>query len=266
MGESVRAPHARGGCGQRPPAAQRIAAPDLAEGRRFGDHNDHDDFYRRLERFEQSHAISDLLPDAEDRTLLKKERAHAAISAWQLHYQEQIITALSSALEDGTGELIIASPMPSASADEVFASVELTVVVNEEPDDRYEDIVVEIAVTDRWKNSKLVWPFTTHLLAAISPPEQGWDRSGDIYSNLLEVGSLAERLEELRQLSARQEIARTVPGATAHYAHRRDLTERSVEGRATRALCGVYFVPRQDAEALEPCTTCSTLHGQIPEE
>lgn len=101
------------------------------------------------------------------------------------------------------------------------------------------------------------------LLAAISPPEQGWDVGGGIYSNLLETGALAKQLATLRDLTARHEIATTASGKTAHYVHRRNLAEQTVEGRALRALCGVYFVPRQDTESLDRCPACTALYMEF---
>lgn len=238
----------------------------VAAGLAKGGHRDRDDFYQQLERLEESNAVTGLLPTSLDRNLLKKERAHAVIAAWQLQNQERVIATLGSVLEGGTGSFTIESPVSGASADETFGTVTLTVLISTDPDDSYEDVVVEVAITDRWKASKLVWPLTTQLLAAINPPEQGWDVAGGIYSNLMELGSLSKQLAALRELASRQEIATTVAGKTAHYTHRRDLTERSVEGRAARALCGVYFVPRRDAESLATCSACSALIADIPEE
>lgn len=228
-----------------------------------GGHKDRHDFYKRLERIQATNTVEDLLPTAQDRDLLKKERAHAVISAWQLQNQEQILAALSTVLDGGTATISIKSPIPGAGADEIFASVDVTVAVCFDPDYTYEDVVVEVDVADRWKNSKLVWPFTTQLLATISPPEQEWEVAGGIFSNLLEIGSLSKQFSALRDLTARHEIATTVIGRTAHYAHRRNLAEQTVEGHASRALCGVYFVPRQDVETLDTCPTCASLHKEL---
>lgn len=230
-----------------------------------GDHKDRDDFYKRLERLEASGRVEDLLPGSRDRDLLKKERAHALITSWQLRNQEFIIESLESVLKGGVAAFPIESPLPDSSADDVFASVELTVTINDEPDDCYEDVVVELTFADRWKASALAWPFTTQLLAAISPPEQGWDVAGGIFSNLLEVGSLSARLAQLRDLSSRHEVGTSAPGGKAHYAHKRNLAEKAVDGRAARAICGVYFVPRRDAESLKICPACSALIKEIPD-
>jgi len=236
----------------------------VAAGLAKGGHKDRDDFYRRLERLESSDGVRELLPSTQDLDLLKKERAHAVITEWQLRNQERIIETLGSVSQGGTATLTIESPLPNAPAAEAFASVGLTVSISSEPDDCYEDVMVEVAIADRWKTSTLAWPLIIQLLATISPPEQGWDVAGEIYSNLLEIGSLSARLGELRDLQSRREIATTVAGRDAHYAHRRNLTEQTVEGRAARALCGVYFVPRRDAESLEICPACSALFAHIP--
>lgn len=191
----------------------------VAAGLAQGGHKDRDDFYQQLERLEESDAVTGLLPTPLDHNLLKKERAHAVISAWQLQNQQRVIETLGSVLEGGNGSFTIESPVPGASAEETFGTVTLTVMISTEPDDSYEDVVVEVATADRWKASKLVWPLTTQLLAAISPPEQGWDVASGIYWNLLELGSLSKQLTVLRELASRQEIATTVAGRTAHYTH-----------------------------------------------
>lgn len=238
----------------------------ITAGLAKGDHKDRDDFYKRLKRLEESKGIASLLPDVRDRALLKSERAQAVVSAWQLQNQKRIIRAMTSVVNGGTCAFSIEAPIPGASAQQIFASVDLTVTISDEPDYICEDVVVEINVADRWKNSSLVWPFTIQLLAAISPPQQGWDGAGGIFSNLLEIGSLSKQLEALQDLTSRREVVATVAGRTAHYAHRRNLAEKSVEGRAARALCGAYFVPTQDVEGLDICPACAAVHKEIVRE
>lgn len=102
-------------------------------------------------------------------------------------------------------------------------------------------------------------------LAAISPPEQEWEVTGDTFSNLLEIGTLPGRLETLRQLGENEDLATTEPGRSAHYAHQKNLADHTIAGTAVRAMCGVYFVPRQDSASLEVCPTCDALRSEVPE-
>ncbi|MGP9539171.1 DUF3039 domain-containing protein [Brachybacterium sp. AOP43-C2-M15] len=241
-----------------------VACWVVTAGLAKGDHKDRDDFYQRLRRIEESGRVTDLLPGRQDRELLKKERTHALISSWQLRNQALITKAVDSVQRGGITAFTIGSPLPDAAEDDIFASVELTVTINDEPDDHYEDVVVELTFSDRWKASRLVWPLTTQLLATINPPEQEWDVGGGLYSTLLEIGALSARLAELRDLTSRHEVGTSEPGGNAHYAHARNLAEQTVEGRAARAICGVYFVPRRDTASLTICPPCSALMKEIP--
>lgn len=91
----------------------------------------------------------------------------------------------------------------------------------------------------------------------------GWDQVGGIFSNLLEPGAPAHRACEVNALHTRGEIAKTAAGTRAHYTHRKNLAQRSVDGTAVLALCGTYFVPRQDPGTLELCPACQSLHSEI---
>ena len=105
------------------------------------------------------------------------------------------------------------------------------------------------------------------LLISINPPEQGWDASGNhIFSNMGEPGSWSGRAIELRALCGANEMAVSEPGTASHYTHRAGLLSSTVEGRAVRALCGVYFVPTQDHEKLPQCDTCATRYSKLPED
>lgn len=236
----------------------------IAVGHAKGDHKDRDDFYQRLERLEASGGIPTLLPTSEDRALRQRESADALLTAWQHKNQVQLIEALAAVAHGGTARAEISSPDPTVAGGALFATVELEVGIFREPDYWFEDVVVTFDVAERWKGSRLGWLLTMQTLAAISPPEQGWDIVGDSASNLLEIGTLPRRVEALGRLAEPGEIATTKPGHSAHYAHQKNLAEHSVEGTAVRALCGVYFVPRQDAMSLVTCPTCDALRAEIP--
>ncbi|NMA75925.1 MAG: DUF3039 domain-containing protein [Actinomycetales bacterium] len=235
----------------------------VAAGLAKGGHKDRDDFYKSLERHEENGTIGSLLPSQEDRDILKKERASAIVQMWQLEVQSLLLGAMQVVAHGGDVDVKIPSPDPQAADGEIFAQISLDVALPED-DYPHEDITLEFSFAERWMNSQLSWHLTVQVLATVSPPEVGWDLTGGVYSNLLEPGALAHRVCEVKALHTRGEIAKTAAGTLAHYTHRKNLAQRSVDGMAVLALCGTYFVPRTDPDALEVCPACWSLHSEIP--
>lgn len=71
-------------------------------------------------------------------------------------------------------------------------------------------------------------------------------------------------MTELEVLSTDRELAVSEPGRHSHYAHREHLAGSTIEGRAVRALCGVFFVPTQDHERLQVCPDCDHRYRALP--
>lgn len=238
----------------------------VAAGLAKGGHKDRDDFYKSLERLEENGTIGSLLPSQEDLDVLKRERASAIVQKWQLEAQSLLLDAMQVVAQGGGDvDVEIPSPDPQAADGESFAQISMEVALPED-DYPHEDIALEFSFAERWASSQLSWHLTVQVLATVSPPEMGWDQVGGIYSNLLEPGALAHRVGEVKALHARGEIAKTAAGTRAHFTHRKNLAQRSVDGTAVLALCGTYFVPRQDPDTLEVCAACESLHSEIPRE
>ncbi|MCT1435959.1 DUF3039 domain-containing protein [Brachybacterium paraconglomeratum] len=228
-----------------------------------GGHKDRDDFYKSLERQEENGTISALLPSQEDRDALKRERASAIIEDWQLQVQNLLLDAVRTVAHGGVAEISIPSPDPKAESGELFASMTMEVALPED-DYPHEDVVLEFSFADRWKNTQLRWHLTVQALATVNPPQDGWYPTGEVYSNLLEPGTLARRALEVEALHDRGEIARSTPTSHSHWTHRKNLAQRSIDGTAVLALCGIYFVPHRDAGAFDKCPTCASLYSEIP--
>ncbi|MGY5766546.1 DUF3039 domain-containing protein [Brachybacterium sp. DNPG3] len=237
----------------------------VAAGLAKGNHQDRDDFYKRLERVQDSRSVRSLLPAGDDHKLLKKEDAARRLTEWQRITQRKMIEALAEIVDGGETSVDILSPDPRAAASDLFA----TVTINHEPFDdgeALEDVYVEVDVADRWKPTQLSWTLTMQILATIHPPEQHWDTSDTYrFANLLPRGSLAVRIAELRQMEERGAMATSAAGKSAHYVHSRSIAEAAVEGTSVRAICGVYFVPRQDHHSMPVCPSCRSMHDDIPE-
>lgn len=108
------------------------------------------------------------------------------------------------------------------------------------------------------------WQAAIRVIVSISAPEQGWDVVGASFSTIGEPGSWAVRAEQLAELDAQGILAESEPGKYAHYAHQRHLAGQTVTGRAARAMCGTFFVPRQDHESRPVCPDCRHRLEELP--
>jgi len=236
----------------------------VAAGLAKGNHNDRDDFYKRIERIEDGPGVASLLPTSEDTKLQKRELADSLLTDWHLEKQHAIAEALNSVVPGGTTRLTIRAPEKAVEKGrhEVLAEVDITVERFEEPDYHAEEVVLTVHEQADWKGSPLATAFVMSLLACVHPPETDWEVAGGSYSNILEVGTLLGRIAELREMSGKGVRATPQMVTEAHYVHRRDLSGRIVEGQAARSLCGVYFVPRQGHDSLPMCPECSAAYAE----
>ncbi|MFT3943676.1 MAG: DUF3039 domain-containing protein [Ancrocorticia sp.] len=223
-----------------------------------GEHKDHDDFYKKVERLSDERASEIFRPTEEDIHLWRREVAATKMSEWDLRVQRLMTDLLERALSVGSSRLEIKHPLPEKlpNTARLLATVELEVKPIREPDYEYDDVLLTIEVADRWLSSDFAWHFIIRALTIVNPPEQDWDRFGNDLSTMAEPGVLAKRLTQLRELNSRQELAQSEPGIVAHFVHKPTLTKHSYKGTATQAACGVIFVPRQDHEALPVCPEC----------
>src|SRR5699024_1610824 len=184
------------------------------------------------------------------------------LSNWHLGNQQAIAEALHSVEPGGSTRLTIRAPESAVEKGrhEVLAEVDIIVERFEEPEYHFEEVVLTVHEQADWKGSPLANAFTVSLLACVHPPETDWDSACGSYSNMLEIGTLSNRVDELLDMHERGVRAIPQMVAESHYVHRRDLSERVVVGRAARSLCGVYFVPRQDHADLPVCPGCSAAY------
>lgn len=224
-----------------------------------GDHEDYDDFYKRIERLEAAAEMGSLAPTESDLRLWKREVVAEALEAWGQTVQGQVMAALGEVQGEGSASFQVPHPLADRlpKHDQVVSSVQVDMTRCNEVDYSYEDIVVTFDTAARWSGSDIEWEAILRVLISISPPEQGWDRYKQTFSNMAEPGTLAARRRTLQDLVDVGKLAESEPGQHAHQAHRQSLTERTVNGQAARALCGAFFVPRQDHESLPQCPTCA---------
>jgi hypothetical protein len=156
----------------------------------------------------------------------------------------------------------VAHPVPKKGK---LAEIDLTVAAVREDGYKADEIDLEVIPSAGNAGSSLIWQLTVRVLITVSPPEQGWDRFKDTYSNIGEPGAWTARVAELNALVEANDLAVSKPGTTSHYMHREHLAGSTIEGRAVRALCGVYFVPTQNHESIPRCDICTTRLSELPE-
>lgn len=234
----------------------------VAAGLAKGQHKDHDDFYERLRRENELGNLNRWLPTDMDTRLLKRETAARLMTEWELNVQRLVMEALQVVHAGGSHRFAVHHPI---LVDTVLADIDLSVV--RVRDDGYEadEIDLEFAPAQGRAGSNLLWELTTRVLTTLDPPVQGWDRFGDMYSNIGEPGFWTKRIDDLAILVEANELAVAQPGSDSHYVHREHLAGSTIEGRAVRSLCGVYFVPTQDHGSKPPCEICLARLSQLPE-
>ena len=193
---------------------------------------------------------------------LKQETAARIRTEWELQTQRLVLDALRVIHAGGTRRIEITHPV---SGKGTFAHIDLTVAAVREDGYEADEVDLEIVPDDRYAGTALLWQLTVRVLISINPPEQGWDRFDNTYSNIGEPGAWTTRVDELDALVAANELAVPEPGSTSHYTHRQHLAGRTINGDAVRALCGAYFVPTQDHGSMPECPTCAARLAELPD-
>lgn len=225
-----------------------------------GGHQDRDDFYKRIEREDQTGDPAKWLPQESDIRLLKQETAARLRTEWELETQRSVLEVLRVIHSGGSQRIDISHPVRTEG---LFAHIEITVAAVREGDYEADEITVEITPEAKYAGSALLWQLTVRVLISIEPPEQRWDRYVDTFSNIGEPGVWRQRVSDLQVLVTDGVLAVSEPGSTSHYAHREHLAGKTINGEAVRALCGTYFVPTQDHDSLPQCSTCKDRLAEL---
>lgn len=218
-----------------------------------------DDFYRRF-MHRANTAGASLLPTDEDRRLLRREQLDATMQSWASQVSVLTVTALRSAV--GSPGVAQAFTVPTLNGHDPLIEVDIEV---DDADSCYE-IFVTTRVAD-WSQQRLAGQAELIMLCAICPIEQRWDtsptRQGQRYSVITDRRGLLHMLSDAEQFRGVRRPS--IPGPQSHYTPKGDLTRRTIEGSAVQALCGVWFVPRQDHLDREVCGECTLVYQAYPE-
>lgn len=205
------------------------------------------------------------LPTDEDRRRLRIERAEQAVADWERNVHTAACEAVLAAAERGSHTFTIPG-VGVGRPDLSSVLVEVNAYEDDDEDGGVAEVVLTCTRTD-WSRADLAEHADLIALAAVEPDEQSWDTSslgaGPIYS-------LTMSPAELTALVAAVDPAATpgasTPGATAHFAHRGQLTQSAVEGNSVRGLCGKWFVPRQDHNSMQTCERCDAVMRTMAEQ
>lgn len=231
----------------------------LVAGLAKGDHEDRDDFYQVVAR--NNSDPSRWMPTSDDVRLLKRERAALRLTEWELEIQQQLVGALREVHRGGETSFRLCHP---ASQQRPMATVTITVVAVRVDGYEADEIVVDIVPESRHAGSQLLWQAIVRVLTTLHPPQQGWDRYSNSYSNIAEPDHWSARMIALDELVRRRTLAESEPGQVAHYLHREHIAESVVEGTAMRAICGVFFVNARIPDGLPECPDCNARWSQLP--
>lgn len=214
-----------------------------------------DDFYKRFMR-EVKADLGRFLPTLEDRKRLKLEHLEVALSNWEQDLHARAREWLLSGAQDLAFD--VAHPVTGST----IATVELTSERTESDETGLIEVTVVLKTVD-WECVPEIERAELVLLCGISPREQEWTPS--YLSDGSRIVSSIHALSDIQAAAADsgRRPGESTPGEVAHYAHRQMLVEQTIEGRATKALCGKWFVPRQDYEGMGQCPTCSAIYGQL---
>lgn len=222
-----------------------------------GNHLDHDDFYEKVKRLDESKSLATLLPSEADKTLLKRETAARLRSDWLLKIQTQVSSALKTALEERKSSFRIAHPVV---AEKHFAEVSIEV----DREDDIHTVTVSFDFANEFKADSLSWDSTIQVLSAISPPQEGWDVAHGLYFVYAEDGYLSKRVSELAEMSSSRRLAESRPGEFAHFTHSAHIAGATVEGEAVVSMCGYYFVPYRNPDDYNQCPRCREEYERLP--
>lgn len=134
-----------------------------------GGHQDRDDFYKMIERENESGDPTSWLPTEQDQRLLKQETTARIRTEWELQTQRLVLDALRVIHAGGTRRIEITHPVPEKGT---FAHLDLTVAAVREAVYEADEVELEIVPADRYAGSALLWQLTIRVLISINHPSR----------------------------------------------------------------------------------------------
>ena len=219
------------------------------------------DFYKSFMANIRAVGSTKYLPTEADRGLLRAEVAEASFAKWECDLQRWACEWAHQTRREGIAGATLVDPDGDALA-EVNLTFEL--VSDDSSDGGVAEFYIEFSCLD-WSSADLLHWAESVVLAAINEKEQAWQvsyvKDARAYSLVLsqhEIDCLFDGMGNEGSPGI------CVPGDHSHYAHAARIVHGVVEGEAVKALCGRWFVPRQDHELLETCKQCEMILDHLP--
>lgn len=230
-----------------------------AAGRRYA--GEAKDFYKSFSAQVASKGASYFLPHRDDYERLDYERVVVAVSAWEVRCADEVADAFDAAC-DGSEQIVQIPGIFDNHPD--LATVAISVDRVGVESDEVAEVLLEIDVRDHRHAGILEWADLT-FLAAIDPDEQAWEAGHTGHARLYSLVISGDQLGGLRSAAngAKGSIRTALPGTDAHWTHRAGLTEGMIDGTAIQALCGTWFVPRQDHVGRPVCPRCEHRYAML---
>ena len=230
--------------------------------RRMGESSD---FYKRFMAEVKARGADHFLPSDEDHVLLA---AMLDAASFDPHYDarfDQWEAQLVVWIQTHASASLRSREVQEFNADDAFGQplARVSVMAEAAGCDQY-DVYVEVVPINFAALDELEWAEHV-MLCALDPTEQQWETTymgkGRAYSATI---SSTESSAEGSHTDATAHLpGQSVPGAVAHYAHRERLVDCMVDGDALRAVCGKWFVPRQDPDSREICPMCDLILAHL---
>lgn len=227
------------------------------------------DFYASFMESIHVHGSTQFLPQGEDRRLQAVEEKVARLEAW--HDQLRLGVLVCVAECDVTGErrsFHVPAPAPAGvQAPLVHLVLELVRVGDED------DELVELLMTVRDQDHlrpHLVTDAIETARGLLEPVSDAWQVLPGIGTDQIwSVLVSRETLESARSAASDGEVPERLRqsnltlGVQAHYIPKEKIVSASVEGDAVRGLCGRWFVPTSNPDALPVCPACEVMHQKL---
>lgn len=216
-----------------------------------------DDFYAAFMARIKAGGSAPFLPTSEDRELLLQERRGALMQQWEAQLAAWARAWVLEAL--GVGDLV-----EHALEDPKGRVLALVSVLCEDEGDAGVSVYLEFQPQDWSRMDLLEWAEQV-FVGEVCCLEQHWGVThlgeGRAYSLQIDRRELQDSLSTPKTRNAPGVFD---AGAESHYTHKERFVESLVEGEALRALCGQWFVPRQDTQAREQCPICAAVYERLP--
>ncbi len=239
---------------------------------------DVDDFYESIDD------QASLLPTEADQKRLRVEDARRRLREWRREICLATVHAVAQSSTDGSEVTVDLPPLgtkvPAGQLSIQVYRLDYSGLSIASSDVGSENVPAEVNIDVRlggWEHKAARDAALLCVACVIAPSEEQWDATPGPAGVSYTADCTESRLEQLMlisQLNDRHDMtelmAEVVPDCVApvsqgHVVPKSTLVDALVDGNAVRALCGQWFVPRQDPGDMPRCEDCVDAHSAVME-